>query len=809
MKQRKGRGHIGKRIASVFAVICTIFSVCVLILGVWIRKNFQTDLPSEFYSMAALGESPHFYVYDFEDRQNREGERKELSVGGLAQKKQTYVSYEEIPQSMIDAFVAIEDKRFFEHKGVDWYRTLAASGNYLFHGGTRFGASTITQQVVKNLTGKDEISPSRKLQEILYALDLEQSLDKTQILEIYLNIIHFSDHCNGIAEASEHYFSKTPSELSVAEMASIAAITNNPSYYNPIRHPENNLSRRNLILSEMLAQNYLSNEEYEKAVSEPLALCVSETSQSEGINSWYIDMVIEDVIDGLMKEHGLSREVASALFYKGGLHIELAMNPDVQRTVEDYYENAVQTPINENGERAQSALIVMDSRTGDILGVAGAIGKKTGNRVQNFATQTKRPPGSVIKPISVYAPALEEGIINWASVYDDVPVRFEKGGTKAWPRNANGVYRGLTNIPYAVAHSTNTVAVRVLEDVGLSRAFAYAKERFGLTSMVSGSRVSDCDVAALALGQLNYGVTLRELTAAYTVFADGGCRHPWRSFYRVLSSDGEILLANPDRSDVVISEGNAAIMTKLLQGVVESGTSSSITLNRYVECAGKTGTTNQENDRWFVGYTPDMICGVWCGYEYPEPLAGRNICTDIWNRVMSSLWEREGGRRQFSVPTSVFQASYCRDSGKLLTAACSLDARGDRVQQGWFLREQLPTDFCDCHVVCEYDEVCKGISHGFCPAENLKRVALIRVQRSFPMQVLVADAQYVWNGEPTKLSPNTDPSAPYFGNEKGVFRGISNTKTPFHASCGVHREKEENQSDWESLFPRAFWDEQE
>jgi len=544
MKRTADKKRIGRRVVSALSVACAISVLIVLLTGLWIRKKFKSELPSEFYSMTMIGEAPHFYVYDFEDRQNRQGVRREIEVDGFSSGQSSYVAYREIPQSMIDAFVAIEDKRFFSHRGVDWIRTLAACKNYFFRGKTRFGASTITQQVIKNMTGNDERSPSRKLQEILYALDLEKHLDKTQILEIYLNIINFSDHCNGIVAASSHYFGKTPSELTVAQMASLAAITNNPSYYNPIRHPENNLLRRNLILSEMREQGYLSNEAYEQAVAEPLTLCVSDVRQSENIYSWYIETVIEDVIDGLMKERSLSRQAASALLYKGGLHIEIAMDPEIQKTVEDYYENAVRTPINEEGKQAQSALVILDSRTGDILGIAGSVGKKTGNRLQNFATQTKRPPGSVIKPLSVYAPALEDGIINWASVYDDVPVRFEQGGSKAWPRNATGVYRGLTNIPYAVAHSTNTVAVRVLEEVGLSRAFWYAKTRFGLESMVSGSHVTDCGVAALALGQLNYGVTLRELTAAYTAFADSGCRHPSRSYYRVLSSDGEILLSN-------------------------------------------------------------------------------------------------------------------------------------------------------------------------------------------------------------------------------------------------------------------------
>ena len=332
---------------------------------------------------------------------------------------------------------------------------------------------------------------------------------------------------------------------------------------------------------------------------------------------------------------------------------------------------------------------MIDSQTGDILGVAGAVGEKRANRVQNFATQTLRPPGSAIKPLTVYAPALEKGLIDWASVYDDVPVTFEGG--QAWPRNATGVYRGLTNVAYAVAQSTNTLPVRILQELGLETSYRFAKESFHLRGMVSQVGANDCDLAALALGQLNYGVTLRDLTAAYSVFADAGVYHPWKSYYRVLDSDGNILLSRADGGEIVMSEGNAAIMTKLLQGVIQTGTASSVTLGKWTECAGKSGTTNRDFDRWFVGYSPDVICGVWCGYEYPEPLEGKNICTSIWDRVMCDVVKILGGRTTFEMPSSVVRATYCKDSGMLLGESCRLDPRGSRAEVGWFLKGHEPS----------------------------------------------------------------------------------------------------------------------
>ncbi len=775
------------RIVALLCVLALILSVACVI---YVQISFRRGLSEELLGMRAYGGSPRFFAYTFEDRVGRVGVKHEVTDALYAQKKSAYVKYEDIPQALINAFVAIEDKRFFEHNGVDWYRTLAAGANYILSFSKRFGASTITQQLVKNMTGADEISVRRKLQEIFYALELERQLDKREILERYLNVICFSDHCDGIGAAAEHYFSKTPMELSVAECATIAAITNNPSYYNPIRHPENNKKRRDLILSEMHAQGYLSDAELEAALAEETVLRVDHFSNTDGVNSWYTDMVIADVIADLMATYGMSRAAASSLVYTGGLQIDLAIDEEVQKIVTDYYLYRVRLPRNEDGESAQSALIVIDSRTGDVLAVAGAVGEKTGNHLQNFATQAKRPPGSTIKPLSVYAPALEEGIVNWASVYDDVPVRLQSG---TWPKNANGIYRGLTNIPYAVAHSTNTVAVRVLGELGVQTSFQYAKERFHLEHLTG----SDSGIAALGLGQLHYGVTLRELTAAYTPFADAGVYHPYRSYYRVTDADGRVLLACPDGGEVVMSAPNAAIMTKLLQGVISEGTSASLSLRENCECAGKTGTTTKESDRWFIGYTPDVICGVWCGFAYPEPLSGKNPSAEIWNGVMSAILKEKGGRRRFETPTSLVQVSYCKDSGKLLTDACAADPRGARGELGWFVKGTEPTEFCDCHVLVPYDWEAGGVSHGYCPEELVEYVGLIRVDRRLPKKIYVSDAEYVWHGDPLTLPPNENETEAYFAEEeKGMF-GVSNRPYPYNRSCRTHQSPPEEQEGFE------------
>ena len=784
MKGKKSRRRIGRFILRLCVVLLLLASALTLGVGIAVDAMFERTLPDHFFGLTAKGIAPKFYAYHFTDRSNRLGEAYLLDDDFYLQRGSIYVSYQELPEHVKAAFVTIEDKRFYEHRGVDWYRTVGAAANYLLGFSKSFGASTVTQQLVKNLTGNNEQTLRRKLQEILYAIDLEKKMDKSQILELYLNVIHFAEQCDGIGAAAEHYFSKSVSALSVSEGATLAAIINNPSYYNPIRNPEHNLQRRNLILEEMYRQGAIGEEVYRESIASPLGLAVKEY-KGNGISSWYADMVIEDVVEGLCREHGMSRSAAVSLVRSGGLRIDVAMEESMQEEIEEYYQTLT-LPKNEQGEMAQSALIAIDNKTGDILGVAGGIGKKSGSLIQSFATQTLRPPGSALKPLSVYAPALELGLIQWSSVFDDVPVRYDYDGQKTWPHNSYGSYRGLTDVAQAIADSTNTISVEILKKVGLRRSFSYVKDRFGIKSLYESGKISDCGEAALGLGQLHYGVTLRELATAYTAFADLGSYHPSRSYYRVLDQEGNILLANPDQSEVVMSQGNAAVMTKMLQGVVKKGTASALTLDREIACAGKTGTTSGDADRWFIGYTPEIVCGVWCGYAYPAPLSGKNACLRIWDDVMHRLSTIRGGKKSFEVPSSLVCVSYCRDSGKIPCEACGLDPRGNRIESGWFIKGSEPSELCDCHVICQYDAESGGVSHGYCPEESCHRTALLRISRALEHDIVVGDAQYAYYGDPMEHEPNSDGSQAYFATyRKGIY-GRSGVRYPYNRSCPYH-----------------------
>jgi penicillin-binding protein 1A len=792
-----------KRVRNAFLIIIisiiAIATVAGVTLGIYVASISEREIDEGIFDLIRENTASKIYYYE-SDGAKRSGDATELETqelfGGY---RSIPVDYVEIPEDLINAFISIEDKRFFEHKGVDWKRTVGAALNYIMRFEGSFGGSTITQQLIKNVTERDEYTLERKIQEILWALDLETKMSKEEILQNYLNIINLSNGCYGVGAAADYYFSKWLDELTLFECASIAAITNNPSYYDPRRNPENNRQRALLILSQMYGQGYIDGEAYELAKNEELKLNIKSNGASE-INLWYVDMVLEDVINDLMTQKGYTRAMANMAIYRGGLKIYTAMDYQLQLLVEKYYSNASNFGGVDGSDGQQSAIILIDTQNGDILAVAGAIGEKRANRLQNFATSTVRPAGSVIKPLSVYAPALEEGIITWSSVYDDVPINFGNGNEPiAWPKNANGVYRGLTNINYAVEHSINTVTVRVLEDLGLEKSFDFLYNKLGMKSLIDervlddGRVISDIDYAALALGQFNYGVSVREISAAYSIFASGGIYNGSRSYHKVTDALGNMILENKYHGEAVVSEETATIMHEMLKNVVKKGTASSLSLKKTVECAGKTGTTQKNFDRWYIGYTPYCIGGVWYGYEYPKELdsSTSGICVRIWDEIMSRVDKIYSARGEFlEIPESenIGLFEYCKDSGKLVGEACRRDARGDRSEQGYFVLGTEPSEKCDCHVLVPYDRAEGGVASEWCYAADVEYVGMIKVERNFPTEIYISDAQYVWRELPDDVMPETSPSLPYFNNLFGEdeYCGISYGATQFNRYCRAH-----------------------
>ena len=797
---RKRREKRIFRWATVLTSVAVFTAVILTAFIVYVKENIETKANVELFRMVKSENITRFFYTD-----KSTGETKVLEESNLyPPERHLYAPIDAIPEDLVNAFVAIEDKRFYDHKGVDWYRTAGAALNYIFRFRKSFGGSTITQQLVKNVTQNDEYRLDRKLQEIFYATSLEKQMEKSEIMELYLNVINLSRGCRGVRSGALTYFSKEPSELTLLECVCLAAITNSPSYYDPYLNPENNSYRRKLILDEMLSLGFISEEEHRENYTAEVTLNMNEEYTKEKINSWYVDMVISDVSRDLCRKYGYSESEASELIYGGGLSIYTEIDPEIQEVLDSFFSNDGNFPDSGSGLPARASMIIIDPYTGGILAVAGGNGEKNANRIQNYATETRRPSGSVIKPLSVYAPALENGIITYATVYDDVPVSFNEDDSDEntppipWPNNAPTVYHGLVNVNYAIEVSLNTVPVRILEELGRERSFSFLKETLEMESLIhdlqleNGAVLTDMDVASLALGQMNYGVTVREITAGYSVFANEGNFSSPRSYSLVTDRMGRVLLENEARETAAISRDNAYIMNRMLMNVVDRGTAEGIDLDRITPVAGKTGTSQNYHDRWFIGYTPRYLAGVWYGYEYPKPLENdtKHICTEIWDRVMSEVYEKKGldGNDSFFESNNVIKAGYCRDSGMRMSDACRADPRGSREQIGYFVKGTEPRGICQCHVMVEYDRFHGGVADPSCPSYNVYEVGMIRAERSFPIQIYVSDAQYVYRPLPDYVLPGAGENEPFFINllEKGTFCGISYGEKQFNRYCHSH-----------------------
>ncbi len=711
-------------------------------------------------------------------------------------------SYDEFPRDLISAFVSIEDKRFYSHHGVDWKRTLGAVGGFLT-GKSHYGGSTITQQLLKNVTGESEVSPARKLKEISRARQLEKHFSKEEILTLYLNTVYLSNHCYGVKTAAEYYFGCDVSELSCAQCASLAAIIQAPTKWDPIAHPEAHLTRRNTVLFAMRDCDAIDEETYQNALQTPLQT-VAQGTFSAPVLSWYTEYVTEEATAILQKVYEMDEESARRFLFSGGFQIKTAQKVDVQQTLEEIYQNTASFPhLDDSLIQPQSSCVVLDPKSGAILGLIGAVGEKKENRILNYATQTKRPPGSAIKPLSVYAPAMQAGLINYATVYDDTPYDFTTRA-RGWPSNYPDVYYGLTPLHDAVRRSVNTVAVKVLADYGVEKSFAFLRDRAHLTSLLDqkeGTTLTDCALAPLALGQLTYGVSVLELTAGYTMLANGGVYCAPYAVESITDVAGQEIYTHQVKKERVLDEGNAAVLTQILKEVTTSGTASSMSLPRYIDTAGKTGTTTDDCDRWFVGYTKDYLAGVWFGYATPQPLDGFSEtvspAVSLWERVMTRLCADDiakGNRRSFDTSMLV-RTSYCRDSGKLPTASCLHDARGNRIEVGYFTPQQLPMMHCDCHIDVLYDTHLHGVAVGHSNPFHLSLTALIRApKRDFPSEVTIVDAQYVYR-DLLGMPPCPDGDKAYFAwtLPNGRYCGKSATDSPYNRAAMPPKEDGETQ----------------
>ena len=806
----RGAGLIVKVVADVVITLLLIVSLAGVIVGcaltIYIKNYVNTEIDVSLFRMTMAGgtTATTVYYYDFEDRVNRIGEAHVMEGEKISADKETvYVTIDKIPDDLKYAVIAIEDKRFESHQGVDWKRTFGAALTFLT-GSSSFGGSSITQQLIKNITGEDDYTIQRKIQEIFWALDLETKMDKDEILELYLNKVNFGGSNYGVQSAAYNYFSKDVSELTLVECAAIAGITQNPSYYNPVNFPEHNKERRGWILYEMLDQGRISRRRYDEAMSEELVLKrPSENEklteqQASGIISWGTEYVISELISDLVTEKGMTESDAAKLVYSGGLQIYTTIVPEIQQLLDEIFTNEDNFPDKDAGYKAQSAGIVMDPYTGDILGVAGARGTKSGNRLWNYAYHTKRPSGSAIKPLSVYSIAIDEGGYTWSSVFDDTPVNYEVS-KDGWPRNSETFdggnrYLGLTNIYNAVRLSLNTVPVKLLNRIGLRKSFNFCYNTLGMKSLLEytttadGTVLSDIGQAALGLGQLTYGVSVAELTAAYTIFPNEGVFNSGHSYLEVTDSAGNLVISKNVESRIAIKAETAEIMNRMMSRVVSApggtayGTPGSETGVQFgnitgIDVAGKTGSAGDYYDRWFVGYTPYYLCGLWFGYQQQKAWKDANPTLRLFDKIMLPLHEEyaalpEDRRKHFSDSDQIVEVTYCKDSGLLSTEACLLDPRGNRTETGYFIRGTEPTEQCKTHVIFEYDSVSRGLCLPGCncPEENRTRVALVKVN---PDERLFDANKYL---------PVLDAQYTYFDLRPGVMPYVTNRSWPYYTS---------------------------
>lgn len=610
-----------------------------------------------------------------------------------------WVDLDDMSPHMANAFIALEDTRFREHHGVDWVRTI---GVIVVPDNLGQGGSTITQQLIKNYTNKKEVTVVRKYYEILSALNLEKNYDKDTIIEAYLNTLYLGSGCYGVKTASQKYFGKDVSELNAAECAVIASITQAPTKYNPLLNPENNRDRQLYCLKQMYEEHgFLTKEEYDEACAFELIFTNSENyvpkveenavkeEDEEIINSFYVDYVRQCVQRDLMEEYGYSKQQASDKLLYGGLKIYAAVDLNVQETLEDIYVNRKSFPDleSDDGDPVQSAMTIMDY-SGRVVAIVGEAGEKSGKLGLNRAANSFRQPGSTIKPLATYAPAIEMNIYNYSSKIKDSAI-FING--KRWPHNVDKSYGSGSNVTveYAIQKSLNTVPARVINyDVGIDNSFEFIRDRFHLSKL---DEKEDRTLAPLATGSLTYGTTTVEMAAAYATFGNGGKYYYPYSYYKVTNSQGtEVLLSNEQpKYQQAISEETSDIMCELLQTVDTSYYGKASTVRKF-QIMAKTGTTTSDKDRWFCAGTPYYVAAVWVGFDQPESLGvsvnpGGKIFMTVFDEIHEGLEEKE-----FPKSDKVIEKRYCRVTGKLAGSNCSSTGKG------WYKISSLPAKCTSC-----------------------------------------------------------------------------------------------------------------
>ena len=670
-----------------------------------------------------------------------------LTLSGQ-ESNRVYVKFEDIPEDLVNAFVAIEDARFFSHHGIDMRGIFRAIFRGITRGNFSEGASTITQQLIKNnvLTGWTEEQTFtdklvRKIQEQYLAVQLEKKVSKEWILENYLNTINLGGGNWGVETAATYYFGKDVSTLTLSECAVIAGITKNPTGYNPVTNPVNNANRRKLILNRMLSDKYISDSEYEEALRDDVYARIADTSAehfSTVVMDYFEDALVTTLLHDLQVAYGMTEKDAWNMLYRGGLTIYSTEDPDLQKKCE-LLTSDPEIIIDD----AQTSCVLIDNETGQILALIGGSGSKQASLLYNRAISSVRQPGSTLKVIGEYAAGLEDNTFTLGTVFDDAPYTYSDGTPIS---NFDNVYSGKITVRDAIINSKNIVALKCLQDVSLDRVWEMLQS-FGITTLEEEKDKYE----ALALGGTGNGVTNLELTSAYSVIARGGKYIEPVLYTKILDMDGNTLIQNNSKSHTVISPDTAHLLTLTLQDVIKEGTAKEAAVEEKM-LAGKTGTTSDSRDSWMIGFSDNFTFGVWGGKDNNSSLSDTSYVKNIWKSLMSDICTLDSYNKtkndESTVPETVEEersvnspeensqeensvdslttARICIKCGNLsVPHLCDSSIQGDMTREEFFRKGTVPTENCNCHEEITICSESGKVAGPYCPfTEHITNVYL-------------------------------------------------------------------------------------
>lgn len=799
----------------IFAVIIVFTLIlCAVFSGVGIVRGL-TDSAPDINEENIMPDGYPSIIYD------ANGKKVQKLMGINANRE--YKKITDIPECVQNAFVAIEDARFYKHSGVDLQGILRAVFSALSDEKMTQGASTITQQLLKNQVfgGGNEKSffgkVSRKIQEQSLAIKLESTIDKKKILEYYLNTINLGQNTMGVETASKRYFGKSVSKLTVSEAAVLAGITQNPTEYNPITEQQNNEAKRKIILKNMLDQKYITEDEYEEALGDDVYSRIQDinkekrTSSYGDINSYYVDAVIENVVSDLKQKLGYTETQAYNAIYREGLKIYTCQDQSLQKICDDvinndkyyqkntksylsyqlkvkksdgktelYTEGDVIAFINDahkkrisfyfkNRKKAekyiklfkkknldkhdkilsesinlikqpQASFVLMEQSTGKVRAIVGGRGEKTANRTLNRASSSKRQPGSTFKVLSTYLPALDTSGFTLANVMDDAPYKYPGTNKRVKDWDSSG-YKGLTSLRQGIVDSVNIVTVKTFQKVTPQTGFDYLLN-LGFTTLVDRRETSDGQIYSdiqlpTALGGLTDGVTNVELTAAYAAIANGGTYIKPVYYTKIVDSKGNVLLQNSKSGKKVMKNTTAWLLTDAMKDVIKRGTGKKAAFKKIkMTQAGKTGTTSDNTDFWFEGYTPYYTAGIWLGYDSMFTQMSGSASKIMWRDIMEKVHKvKKLKNKNFKKPEDIITRKICKKCGKLAVyGLCDRALDGNDIKTEYFARGTQPKESCDCHVKYTFSNSTGNMAETGASASTNDKVYLNKDESTYKAQ---------------------------------------------------------------------------